>query len=1032
MKRIFTLFALLISFYANSQSTTVVISQVYGGGGSGTATFKSDYVELHNISGIAQDISGFKLAYGSSAGNFSGLFTFPTVPSVIIPPGGYLLVANAPSTGLANLTPTADYIFTLNMSGTTGKIAFGNASLVTGTTYAVQLATGNVIDFVGYGTANESETSPTATLSVTTAAIRKTNGCTETNNNNTDFLVTTPAPRNAASTAVTCSNPTLSASPNISNINTTFGVASASQTFNLSASNLTPAAGNISLTPSAGLEISFDNSTFFSTAQNYAYTAGVVNPSVPIYVRIAASAPQGALVGATVTCSGGGAANAVVTVSGGVARNFYSQPTGNLSVLATWGDVTNGTGTAPIDFTSAYQIFNVTNRATAVPAAHWEVSGTGSKIVIGDGTNPTTLATSSADSIKSTTVVDILNNGTLEMGSRVAPTFGNLATGSTVNYNFNGTTATDTVKVNAATYHNLILKGGLKFLKSGITTVNGNLVYDATISSNGAPSPFSTISLKGDLSMINNAIMEDSTTGFGNRLTLSMAGANAQTINTGTSELRIFRLQRDTTVLSNVDITLSANSKVCLGNPSSGGLSLLQKVAVTPTTTKLILASNAQVAIVKNGFVFTDPTKAGSISATDGKIIINKSVTSTTYPGTLKFDPGSTLSELNINITTPLKDSITIANNVNITGILNLNKGVVIIAPTETLELATSVTVIGGSAASYVDGKVRKFFAASAPAFLFPTGQNKQFSPIEISGLTLANDFTVQYFKQAYGNTTVNPTTLLLAPGYSISNNEYWDINRNGTENPNIKFYYNATSIVNISWAGIAHFNGVNWDNLNLTSTGGAAGSDAIGNYISRNSISSFSPFTFGSTNGLLPIILQSFNGSLQNNISNLQWKTNCENVGDAFELQYSTDGRNFITIYKTDAIGNCNGNLYNYLHSNVTASLNYYRLLLKSSDGQYKTSNIVTLRNGKINFEFSVLPTFEKDQIGYVISSKDKGKASIAITNTQGQTIYKQNIAYTQGYQINYLNTNALTKGMYLITIRTEDNGTTTVKFIK
>src|SRR5207248_5577368 len=61
------------------------------------------------------------------------------------------------------------------------------------------------IDFVGFGiAANCSETTPTANLSNTTAALRAGNGCTDTDNNSADFAVGAPAPRNAASASFVC------------------------------------------------------------------------------------------------------------------------------------------------------------------------------------------------------------------------------------------------------------------------------------------------------------------------------------------------------------------------------------------------------------------------------------------------------------------------------------------------------------------------------------------------------------------------------------------------------------------------------------------------------------------------------------------------------------------------------------------------------------------------------------------------------------------------------------------------------------
>jgi Lamin Tail Domain len=1056
MKKIFTLLALFISILANSQSTTVVISQVYGGGGAttGSSTYKNDYVELHNISAVSQDITGFKLMYGSAVGQFASAannsFTFPS--TTVIPAGGYLLIQTGPTGTVGAVFPVAADLTTANltMSGASGKIALVNSTFPINTCGATATPCNvtqlnSFIDWVAFGAAGngsagngEGGTSANngVALSVTQGCVRKTNGCQDTDNNNNDFTITTnPVPRNSTSPVVTCSGPvpTISATPNISNITTSVGVASVSQSFNLSASNLTPAAGNLSIAPSTGLEISFDNTAFFSTAQNFAYTGSAV-ASTPIYVRISAAAAQGALVGATVTTSGGGAAsNAVLTVAGSVSQNFYSQPTGDLATLATWGIATNGTGTAPASFTSPYQIFIVTNRTNAIPGAHWEVTGTGSKLIIGDGINPVTVSTSLLDSLKAITVVDILNNGTLEMGSRIAPTFGTLAVGSTVNYNFNGTTVgTDTVKINVANYHNLSLTNGLKYFKSGITTVNGDLLFDGTIGCNGAGTPFSTISLKKNLSMQNDAVIDDTTTtnGFANRFTLSLAGNNDQVIYTGTSELRIFRLIRDTIAsLASLDIRVSSNSKITMGNMSTngGGLSLFQKVGGATSTTKLLTGFDTQLAIVGNGTIFTEATKTGSIGATNSRIIINKSILGTANAGTLKFLGLSSLNNLTINISTTAKDTVNIASKIKITGTLNLTKGVIVMGAAQDIEFSEIGTSIGGSAISYVDGRVKKFFNPST-TFVFPIGQNKQYAPVEITAQPDFCDYTAQYFKQAYSTLAVNTTTTSAIPSYTLSNKEYWNINQSVSGAANIKFYYNTSSLVNATLARIAHFNNVDWDDIGRDGNG----TDGVGNYILKNTISTFSPFTFGGTAAVLPIILQSFNGSLLNNNSTLQWKTSCEGIGDAFELQYSTNGINFATIYSTNAVGDCNGVVYNYVHKNATASVNYYRLLLKSVDGRTKNSNILTLKNSKLDFESMLQSTVVKDQLVLSITSPINGLASVIISNLLGQQLYNKNIAHVQGTQLNYIPVEKLTSGMYLLSIKNNNGEVNTIKFIK
>src|SRR5476651_1437883 len=61
---------------AQAVSTSIVISQVYGGGGNVGATYKNDFVELFNLSSSAVDITGWTVQYTSATGNL----TWQTTP----------------------------------------------------------------------------------------------------------------------------------------------------------------------------------------------------------------------------------------------------------------------------------------------------------------------------------------------------------------------------------------------------------------------------------------------------------------------------------------------------------------------------------------------------------------------------------------------------------------------------------------------------------------------------------------------------------------------------------------------------------------------------------------------------------------------------------------------------------------------------------------------------------------------------------------------------------------------------------------
>ena len=187
---------------AQAVSPDIVISQVYGGGGNTGAYYKNDYIELFNRGTTAISIDGWSVQYGSSGGTTWGN---RTNLSGTIQPGQYFLIQEAAGASTTAVPlPTPDLTGTIAMSGTAGKIA-----LVNNTTALSGACPGGWVDFVGYGAANCSETAPTAVLSNTTAAKRNTNGCTDTDNNSSDFTIAdptaVPTPRNTASPLNLCS-----------------------------------------------------------------------------------------------------------------------------------------------------------------------------------------------------------------------------------------------------------------------------------------------------------------------------------------------------------------------------------------------------------------------------------------------------------------------------------------------------------------------------------------------------------------------------------------------------------------------------------------------------------------------------------------------------------------------------------------------------------------------------------------------------------------------------------------------------------
>ncbi len=205
MKKVFTFIGLVsISAFSNAQ---IVINEIYTGGGLLGAAITNDFIELKNIGNSTASLNGATIQYASSAGAFT---QYNNLPNITLAPGQTYLIQQGSDGlgGLINLiNPNLVVSVLLNFDGspavgvgvglalTSGKVALAsNATQVTGPTAA------NVLDFVGYGLANQYEGAGAAPSPTILNSITRTNG--DTNNNNVDFTITLPTPQASGTLAV--------------------------------------------------------------------------------------------------------------------------------------------------------------------------------------------------------------------------------------------------------------------------------------------------------------------------------------------------------------------------------------------------------------------------------------------------------------------------------------------------------------------------------------------------------------------------------------------------------------------------------------------------------------------------------------------------------------------------------------------------------------------------------------------------------------------------------------------------------------
>ncbi|BDC49086.1 nuclease [Bryobacterales bacterium F-183] len=273
-------------------SPDLVISHIYGAGGNNGATYNQDFVVLFNRGTSAASLSGKSLQYASAAGNFGASAPqIVALPAISLQPGRYHLIAMTPVGANGIALPTADTTGTTAMNATVGKLAIvtETAALNCGstTTACDSTALAKIIDLVGYGTtANLAETAPTPAPSPTNFVVRANGGCTDTDNNSTDFATavaaTTPIP-NSATPAAPCSGgggpvtPTL----NISDVSA-FETNSGTTDFTFTVSLTSPAgASGVSFT------IATQNNTATAPSDYTATSAsGVIPPGSSTYTFV--------------------------------------------------------------------------------------------------------------------------------------------------------------------------------------------------------------------------------------------------------------------------------------------------------------------------------------------------------------------------------------------------------------------------------------------------------------------------------------------------------------------------------------------------------------------------------------------------------------------------------------------------------------------------------------------------------------------------------------------------------------------------
>lgn len=180
-----------------------------------------------------------------------------------------------------------------------------------------------------------------------------------------------------------------------------------------------------------------------------------------------------------------------------------------------------------------------------------------------------------------------------------------------------------------------------------------------------------------------------------------------------------------------------------------------------------------------------------------------------------------------------------------------------------------------------------------------------------------------------------------------------------------------------------------------------------------------------------VPVILSSFSAKANNTAAILNWTVEPMPNLDHFEVERSTDGTAFTSVYNT--VYSENISLFSFTDENTFNGTNYYRIKLIFKDGKTDYSNTlaVLIKNPAIKI-ITVSPNPTKGLLNIKCSSLKKEDVSITIYNAEGREVKTFTQTLNSGNNLISKNVADLARGIYMFVLSQPNVKITEGKFIK
>ncbi len=175
-----------------------------------------------------------------------------------------------------------------------------------------------------------------------------------------------------------------------------------------------------------------------------------------------------------------------------------------------------------------------------------------------------------------------------------------------------------------------------------------------------------------------------------------------------------------------------------------------------------------------------------------------------------------------------------------------------------------------------------------------------------------------------------------------------------------------------------------------------------------------------------LPVDFISFNATKENTATRLTWKVGTEQNLKGYEIEKSTDGRQFTSVGFVPANGQAT---YTFTDPQINQGAVFYRIRNVDLDGKFKYSNILSLKNGASSLVFNAFPLPDTNKLT-IQHEAAFNNWKINITFSNG-TVVKR-IIPAKGSLETIVNVSALKSGVYILQFDSGNGKLQTMKFLK